>query len=168
MEQELARLDQIVRQVEDAEQQANLARQKVALLGSLRQRTESDLRILSELSRVLPDTVWLSALEVNDNGAQLTGEAEAAAPVLGIINSSTTLANASFTTSLVETEAGQRFQIAAERHSAAPGEAPVAESVVAAPRAPEAPASGAAAGTLSPLGEDAPAASGEAASGGIE
>ena len=89
---EVAKLDEVVAQVDQslAETQQNKAR--LAVLESLRGRTEVDLRIVRELSNLLPDTVWLTRLEVNDDGVQIRGEGDRAAPLLGMINRAETLA----------------------------------------------------------------------------
>ena len=115
---EAAKLSRIVAQVErlDAETRHNKGR--LALLRSLRQRTEADLRIARELSNLLPDTVWLTRLEINDEGVRMQGEGDRAAPLLGIINDAETLAAAEFLTSLVTTDQGDRFQIGAQRRAA--------------------------------------------------
>ncbi len=115
---EAAKLDQIVARVErlQAETQHNKAR--LALLRLLRQRTEADLSIVRELSSLLPDTVWLTRLEVNDEGVRMQGVGDRAAPLLGIINDAETVAAAEFLSSLVTTGQGDRFQIGAQRRAA--------------------------------------------------
>ena len=114
---EVAKLDKVVAQVEQslAETQQNKAR--LAVLESSRRRTEVDLSILRELSNLLPDTVWLTRLEVNDEGVQIQGQGDRAAPLLGIINDAETLASAEFLTSIVTTPQGDRFQIGAQRRA---------------------------------------------------
>jgi Tfp pilus assembly protein PilN len=114
---EVTKLDEVVAQVEQslAETQQNKAR--LAVLRSLRQRTEADLSIVRELSNLLPDTVWLTRLEVNDEGVRIQGEGDRAAPLLGIINDAETLASAEFLTSIVTTDKRDRFQISARRRA---------------------------------------------------
>ena len=114
---EVAKLSQIVAQVERLEAETRHNKGRLALLRSLRQRTEADLSIVRELSSLLPDTVWLTRLEINDEGVRVRGEANRAAPLLGLINDAETLANAEFLTSLVTTDQGDRFQIGAKRRA---------------------------------------------------
>jgi len=114
---EVAKLDQVVAQVEQSLAETLRNKARLAVLVSLRRRTEADLNIVKELSNLLPDTVWLTRLEVNDQGVQMQGEGDRAAPLLGIINDAETLASAEFLTSLVTTGQGDRFQIGAQRRT---------------------------------------------------
>ncbi len=168
---ESARLEQIVHNVEQTEQQSGHARRRLLHLRHTQQRSESDLRLLRELSELIPNAFYLQSLEINDKGAQLVGEGPAAAPLLGVLSGANNLTEASFTSSLVKTDNGERFQIAASRRP--PGDAPqkAAPSAAAAPAAntaaPSAPApaqpapSGEASATLSTVGGDEPPAAEE-------
>jgi Tfp pilus assembly protein PilN len=115
LESESARLEQIVRNVEQTEGQSGHARRRLAHLQETRKRAEADLKALRELSELIPNDTWLQSLEINDNGAQLAGEAPAAAPLLGVLNGSKGLTEAAFTSSLTKTPAGERFQISVHR-----------------------------------------------------
>ncbi len=128
LEAEINRLDRTVLEVEKNRKQTGGAREKLEQLQMLRARTEIDMRILSELSERIPDTVWLENLEVDDSGIQIQGTAPEAAPLLAFINASSTLAGAKFSRSLTVTEAGERFEIAAERR---PLSLPAVEALMA-------------------------------------
>ena len=144
---EVAKLDQIVAQVENRQSEIQRNKARLAVLQSLRRRTEADLSIVRELSNLLPNSVWLTSLELNDDGVQMRGEADRAAPLLGIINDAVTLASAEFLTSLVTTAQGDRFQIGAQRRAAqdpVSGEASSRETAGAARPAPAASANDAA------------------------
>jgi hypothetical protein len=168
-------LEQIVHNVEQTEGQSGHARRRLAHLRETRKRAEADLRVLRELSELVPNDTWLQNLEINDNGAQMAGEAPAAAPLLGVLSGSKTLADAAFTSSLTKTPAGERFQISVHRRAEeASAQAPVAAAAPAAPNpaAPNAaapnPATPAAPspaaeqeGTLSTVSEADPAAAEE-------
>jgi len=117
LEFESARLEQIVHNVEQTERQSGHARRRLAHLQNARQRAEADLRVLRELSELIPGDIWLQNLDINDNGALLAGEAPAAAPLLAVLSGSPKLADASFTSSLVKTAAGERFQISVRRRA---------------------------------------------------
>jgi Tfp pilus assembly protein PilN len=134
---ESARLEQIVHNVEQTEQQSGHARRRLAHLRDVRRRAEADLRVLRELSERIPNDVWLQSLEINDNGAQLAGEGPAAAPLLALLSGSTNLTDASFASSLVKTDTGERFQIAARRRP--PGESPPQSAAQAPPATAPAP-----------------------------
>ena len=155
LQQRIDELETVVAETEAAQDEAERVRAKLAILGALSQRTQTDLRILSEVSEKLPDTAWLTTLEVDDSGARLTGEAAAAAPLLEALNQSTVLSEAAFSASLRKFDEGERFQIAAKRRAAplAPAPAAAPQPAVAQAAPPAAPAEG---GALTPVGEDQP------------
>jgi Tfp pilus assembly protein PilN len=117
IEAEAARFEQTVQNVEKAEEQSGYVRRRLARLQSQQQRAEADLRIFRELSQLVPDNVWLRNLEINDNGALLAGQAPAAAPLLGVLDASANLTDASFTSSLVKSGSGEMFQIGVVRRA---------------------------------------------------
>ncbi len=63
-------------------------RARVSLLDQYRQRTQGDIEILAELSRIIPNTVWTSNIDIAPDSVTLTGEADQAAPLLKILDSS--------------------------------------------------------------------------------
>jgi len=138
MQKEIGRLSQVVGQVNSARQETADLQGRLAVLRQLELRTERDLRILSELSRIIPTTAWVSDIEINDGGVRITGEAAEAAPLLGVLDQSANLTGAAFATSLTRIDEGERFQIVAKRR-ATEGEAPV-PVLAAASSAPEPPA----------------------------
>jgi len=134
------------------------SRRRIGRLQSLERRTETDMKVLAELSELIPDTAWLRELQIDDGGIQITGEAESAAPLLGRLNDSRYLAEAAFSTSLREGDAGQRFQITAVRRqidpSAMDDSAPRVSS--AQPAAASPPESSEPPATLTTVGEQDP------------
>jgi Tfp pilus assembly protein PilN len=129
LESESVRLEQIVHNVEQTEQQNGHARRRLLHLRNARWRTEADLRVMRELSELIPGDIWLQSLDLNDGGALLVGEAPAAAPLLGVLSGAAKLTDASFTSSLVKTGAAERFQISLKRR---PTEDPSAQAEAAA------------------------------------
>lgn len=131
LESESARLEQIVHNVEQTESQSGHARRRLLHLRNSRWRAEEDLRVMRELSELVPGDTWLQSIDLNDGGALLVGEARAAAPLLGVLSGATKLTDASFTSSLVKAGAGERFQISLKRR---PNDPP-AQASAAAPAA---------------------------------
>jgi Tfp pilus assembly protein PilN len=117
LEQESARLERIVQEVQEAEKESGHARRRLARLQDLSQRVEHDLATMRELSGLIPDQTWLHSLELNDSGVVLSGEGPAAASLLGALDASGSLTNASFSASLQKTEYGERFQVTAQRQT---------------------------------------------------
>ena len=121
LETEYSRLAAVVEQADATKEQTLHAERKVRTLRSLEARTEIDMRTLGELSELIPDTAWLTSLELDDKGLRMSGEANEAAPLLGRLSDSRHVTNAAFSTSLREIPRGQRFQIAAERAAGGEG-----------------------------------------------
>jgi general secretion pathway protein L len=72
------------------------------------------VQLVAEVTRVLPDTVWLHGLELNDHGMLLSGEAPAAAELVARLEHSEFFANARFRAPVVPaaTAGRERFEIA--------------------------------------------------------
>jgi len=113
--EEISRLQERTAAVDRIERETQERARRAALLRALDRRVRQDLAIISELSRLLPETAWLQQLELEDEGARMTGEAQTAAPLLEIVNRSENVRDAEFLTSLSPVEGGQRFQIGAQR-----------------------------------------------------
>jgi len=117
LEREIKRLETVEREVRALEQQAQKARAQRAELESFRRRPEADLALVTEISRRLPKTAWINGIEVNDDSVQLTGQADAAAPLLGLLDSSGVLTGASFASSITRADNREQFRIRAARRS---------------------------------------------------
>lgn len=123
LEQDIKRLEGVEREVRALEQQTQKARARRAQLESFRNRAETDLYMVTEISRRLPNSAWVSHLEVNDEGVQLTGQADAAAPLLSLLDASGVVTGASFMSSISRVDNREQFRIHASRRAApAPSE----------------------------------------------
>lgn len=145
LQQRIAKYEETVALVRNAKMSAEDAQRKLEILRGLGRRTQRDLEIFSELSEKLPNSAWLTQLQIGDEGVQLNGEAQAAADLLKTLNESGRLEKARFTTSLRKLETGEGFQIAAERRAptapaapAGPGGAPAAANPQPSPAQPPA------------------------------
>jgi Tfp pilus assembly protein PilN len=63
-------------------------RARIAALDDFRQRPQADLDLLNELVRLLPEQVWTSSIEISPDAVVIAGEADQAAPLLKLLNSS--------------------------------------------------------------------------------
>jgi Tfp pilus assembly protein PilN len=87
-------------------------RARVALLDQYRQRTQGDIEILAELSRIIPNTVWTSNIDISPDSVTLTGEADQAAPLLKILDSSPYFQKSEFTMGVMKGgQNGESFRI---------------------------------------------------------
>ncbi len=157
LRERIAVYEEAVAKVRDAKMNAEDARRRLEILRGLGERTRRDLAILNELSQRVPNSAWLTQLQIDDDGVRLNGEAQNAADLLRVLNESQTVGKARFTTSLRKIDEGESFQIAAERTAVPIASAPAA----AAPPPSSAPA---AAPAPVPAVESAP----PAAQGGAE
>lgn len=122
VEREVKRLEAVEREVRGLERQAQSARARRGQLENFRRRPEADLALVTEISRRLPNTVWVSIVEIGDDSVQLAGQAESAPPLLGLLDGSGVLTGAAFTGSITRTENREGFRIRAARR--APGPVP--------------------------------------------
>lgn len=75
------------------------------------------LRILSELTALLPDTTWLSRFELSDERVRIEGESAEASALIGLLEQSRTLYNVSYASPITSNPITQkdRFSLLAER-----------------------------------------------------
>ena len=138
IEQRLAALQDVVDSAESNREATADVSERTSVLEGQAARTVQDLRILSEVSRLLPASAWLQSFTINDEGIRLSGETANAAPLLGVLNQARTVQGVAFATSLVRRDDKERFEISAQR--GVPGAQPIAEqrdAAVAAPAPPE-------------------------------
>ncbi len=117
LSREIKRLEAVERETRGLEREAQKARARRERLEAFRRRAESDLALVTEVSRRLPKSVWLNSMEVSEDSVQLGGQAEAAAPLLGLLDSSGVLTGASFGASITRTENREGFRIRAARRA---------------------------------------------------
>jgi hypothetical protein len=93
------------------EKKINVDRNKVLALDEFRRRPQADLDLLNELTRLLPAPIWTSAVEIYPDSVVITGEAEQAAPLLKILDSSPFFENSEFALSVVRAAQTEQFRI---------------------------------------------------------
>jgi len=94
-------------------------RLRIASLDEFRLRPQADLDVLSELTRLLPATVWTSAIEIYPDSVVITGEADQAAPLLRILDSSPLFENSEFALSVARSGQAEQFRIKTVRRGRA-------------------------------------------------
>jgi type IV pilus assembly protein PilN len=72
-ERETARLQSVIRQVQDFEAQRAQLQQRVTLIEQLRKGQTGPVHMLDQVSRSLPDTMWLTELKQTANDIALDG-----------------------------------------------------------------------------------------------
>jgi Tfp pilus assembly protein PilN len=94
-------------------------RAKIAALDDFRRRPQADLEILNELTRLLPPPVWTNVIEIFPDSVTISGEADQAAPLLKIIDSSPLFQNSEFASSVTRNKDTELFRIKTTRRGRA-------------------------------------------------
>lgn len=68
-------LKPFIDKVEELEAKRALLKRKVDVINDLKNKQRGPVRIMDEVSRALPELVWLTKLELSGNNIKLTGEA---------------------------------------------------------------------------------------------
>jgi Tfp pilus assembly protein PilN len=109
---EIGKVQPLANRADALDRRAAEHRARIALLDQYRQRTQADIEILTELSRIIPTTVWTSAIDIAPDSVTLTGEADQASPLLKILDSSPYFRNSEFISSVIRGgQNGEGFRI---------------------------------------------------------
>ena len=111
-------LDRAAKQLEPAANRARTLERRIAqnngrilLLDDIRKRPQADLQVLNELTRLLPATVWTSYIEIHPDSVIVAGEADQAAPLLRILDSSPLFQNSEFVMAFTRSQQSEQFRI---------------------------------------------------------
>jgi type IV pilus assembly protein PilN len=72
---EVARLEAVLKEVKDYEAKKARVQRKVDLINQLKQNQRGPVRLMDEISKALPDLVWLERLEYHNNAIAIDGKA---------------------------------------------------------------------------------------------
>ncbi len=97
------------------DRQIETDRRRILLLDSVRSRSKADLEVLGELTRLLPPPAWVNLLEITRTQVTVAGEAQQAAPLLGVLDASPLLENSEFASPPARVTNGEVFRIRAHR-----------------------------------------------------
>ena len=70
---EAQKLESIIREVEQYQRRKDSLQQRIDLINQLKQNQKGPVRIMDQISRDLPDLVWLDALDINAGRISLAG-----------------------------------------------------------------------------------------------
>ncbi len=71
--QEAQKLEAIIKEVDDYQKRKDSLQLRIDLINKLKQNQKGPVRIMDQISRDLPDLVWLDTMEVGDGTIKLTG-----------------------------------------------------------------------------------------------
>lgn len=112
---EIARVTPAANRSTALDKQIETERRRILLLDSIRGRSKADLDVLGELTRLLPPPAWVNLLEITRTQVTVAGEAQQAAPLLGVLDASPLLENSEFASPPARTTNGEVFRIRAHR-----------------------------------------------------
>lgn len=72
---EVTRLESVLKEVKDFEAKKSKLQKKVDLINQLKLNQKGPVRLMDEVSKALPDLVWLEKLDYNGNSINMTGKA---------------------------------------------------------------------------------------------
>jgi general secretion pathway protein L len=144
LQAETTRLKAISQSQKDALAKTQSAFTEIANYQKLRAETVSKVTVIEELSRILPDTAWITDLKLDGSTLDISGLATSAAALVPILERSRTFVDATSTASLTfdPREEKERYSIRARIRSISteqprPTEAAVPPAVEGAPRPAE-------------------------------
>jgi Tfp pilus assembly protein PilN len=115
LEAESARLQPQVKRIAALDKSLAQARARVQLLDEFRGRSKYDLDTLNELTKLLAPPIWTSHIELSRDAITLAGEAEQAAPLLKLVDSSPYFKDSGFQIPIMKGVNIEMFRIRAVR-----------------------------------------------------
>lgn len=109
---EARKLEPAATRAQNLERTIGTVRARTGALADFRARTQADLDVLNELSRVLQPPVWTNQIEILADSVTIAGEADQAAPLLRLLDSSPLFHNSEFSLSVVRNaQQAEQFRI---------------------------------------------------------
>lgn len=75
-EEELKRLEAVIKLNQELERKRDLLRRKIEVIGRLKRNQDVPVRMLDALSKNLAEFLWLNSMDVKDRGIKLSGRAQ--------------------------------------------------------------------------------------------
>ena len=116
---EQRRLTPAALRVQTIEKTLAADRARIAALDDFRQRPQADLDVLNELVRLLPEQVWTNSIEISPDSVVIAGEADQAAPLPKLLNSSALFEKSEFVMPFTHNGQADLFRIKAMRRGRA-------------------------------------------------
>src|SRR5262249_31587777 len=115
LEAESAKLQPQVKRISVLDKSLAQARARVRLLDEFRGRSKYDLDTLNELTRLLTPPIWTTHIDMSRESVTLAGEADQAAPLLKLVDSSSYFKDSGFQIPIMKGINSEMFRIRALR-----------------------------------------------------
>ena len=119
LEQAARRLEPAALRAQTIERKIGENRSRTQMLDEIRRRSQADLDVLNELTRLLQPPVWTTSIEIFPDSVAISGEADQAAPLLKLLDSSPLFQNSEFALALTRTNQAEQFRIKTTRRGRA-------------------------------------------------
>lgn len=113
LNRQITQLDPEVRTVEKVVQEVDRKRQLLATIQSIESTGLRPLPVLRELTDLLPPDAWLTMLVLDTKGVELTGQAQAAAALIPVLENSPRLERVEFSSPVTRGRDREQFRIRA-------------------------------------------------------
>ena len=120
LQQEILKLEPRAKQAIALDRQTAAIRNRTLVLDDFRRQTKIDLDTVGEMSQILKPPAWLNSLQLTREQVNIGGEAEQAAPLLKLLDSSKYFQNSEFTLPLSRSQNNDLFSIRTLRRTLAP------------------------------------------------
>ncbi|HET8532889.1 MAG TPA: PilN domain-containing protein [Methylomirabilota bacterium] len=110
---EIHRLEPEAKAVDALADELGRKRRVLAALVSAEEGRVPALPVLRELTETLPAGAWLQALSMDGRGVELTGQADGASALIPLLEASSRLERAEFTSPVTKTQSKEQFRIRA-------------------------------------------------------
>ena len=114
---EMKRLEPAALRAQSLDRRIAADRARIAALDDFRRRPQADLDVLNELTRLLPPQVWTNSIEIYPDSVVIAGEADQAAPLLKLLDSSPLFQNSEFALSVTHNAQTEQFRIKTMRRN---------------------------------------------------
>ena len=111
--EEIRRLDPEVSAVDAQAAERTRSRRVLAGLESVQRASLPALPLLRELTEALPDTAWLQVVNMDREGVELTGQADAASQLIPLLEASRWLERVEFTSPVTKLQGKEQFRLRA-------------------------------------------------------
>jgi len=112
---EIAKLQPQVKRIAELDKVIDRTRSRARLLDEFRGRSKYDLDTLNELTKILAPPIWTNHTELTRDAVTIVGEAEQAAPLLKLVDSSPYFKESTFQIPIAKTGTNEMFRIRALR-----------------------------------------------------
>jgi len=117
---EIHKLEPEARKAVELDRKIAIVRNRSQTLDAFRARTKEDLDGLSEVTKLLMPPTWLTSMQMSRESLALSGEAEQAAALLKVLDSSRQFHASAFVIPIARGQNGDIFTIRAARQGVTP------------------------------------------------